>query len=450
MNVREAIQSGPMNRFQIGVVIICLLTCIIDGFEVLAMGYVAPALAKAWSLNHVQVGYVLSAGIFGMAMGATFLSPLADKLGRRRHVLVCLMLIVIGMAASAVASNLTWLLIARSFAGLFLGAIIASLNVTVAEYCSDRKRATVMGIYGIGFPLGAAIGGFMSIYLIGSFGWRGPLWFGACLTFVMFLGALVLLPESINFLVEKRPVGALKTYNKIGAKLGLPPANDLPPQTHYEVQATVSQSVFQGIMLKRTLLLWFGHALLLYSFYFANMWTPKLLADATGIPMLGVRVGALVAAGGVFGALIFSVLSLRMHPRVATCFIMCCGLLVFVLFGSLFRSGIPAFVVAVLVGMCANGGVAAFYAISPPIYPTAVRGAAVGWMMGFGRATSFITPIVTGYILSVGVTPQAMYMGFGVVMAVGGLCILSLHNSYKGIHALDAMQQEAKCAAARS
>lgn len=449
MNVREAIQKQPMSGFQIGVVIVCLLTCVIDGFEILVMGFVAPALAKAWTLSQVQVGYTLSAGIFGMAVGATFLSPLADKIGRRKHVLVCLILIVVGMMASAASPNLTFLLIARAFAGIFLGAIMSTLNVTVAEYSSDRRRGTAMGVYGIGLPLGAAVGGFMSIWLIGAFGWRGPLWFGAAMTFVMFLGALAMLPESVNFLVEKRPANALETYNRIGAKLGLAPASELPPQTHYEVKATVGQSIFKGIMLQRTILLWLGYAFLVSAFYFANTWTPKLLSDATGIPMLGLRVGALISVGGVIGAIGFALLSVRMHPRLATSLVLWCGLIIFILFANTFRSGSAAFVVAVLVGMFVNGGMAAFFAISPPIYPTAIRGAAVGWTLAFGRAAAFVTPIITGYILASGVAPQTVYMGFGVVIALSGCVIFLLHRSYKGAHALDAMQQESRAAAAK-
>jgi benzoate transport len=418
----------------------------IDGFEILVMGFVVPALGKAWHLSPVQVGYVLSAGIFGMAVGATFLSPLADKFGRRKHVLLCMFLIVVGMAASAAAPNLTWLLIARAFAGAFIGAIIASLNVTVAEFSSDRRRGTAMGVYGMGFPIGSSLGGFVSILLIGAYGWRAPLWFSAGVTFILFFVALVMLPESINFLVEKRPANALKTYNKIGARLGITPASELPPQTHYEVKATVGQSMFQGVMLKRTLLLWFGYAFLCASFYFANTWTPKLLSDATGIPMLGLRVGTIISVGGIVGAIGFALLSLRIHPRAAAVSLLWCGMIAFLLFANFFRAGSAAFVMAFFVGMCANGGIVAFFAISPPIYPTAVRSSGVGWMMACGRFASFLAPIVTGYILAAGVTPKATYQGYGLVIALAGVCIFLLHRSYKGVHAFDAMQQESKAA----
>src|SRR5208337_1235373 len=126
----------------------------IDGYEVLVMAFVAPHLARAWGIGPVGVGYLLSAGIFGMALGATFISPLADKIGRRRHIILCLALIAIGMALSAFATSVPMLIAFRAFAGLFIGAVISSLNIMVAEYSSDQRRGTVMGVYGIGLPMG--------------------------------------------------------------------------------------------------------------------------------------------------------------------------------------------------------------------------------------------------------------------------------------------------------
>ncbi len=117
----------------------------------------------------------------------------------------------------------------------------------------------VAAAFGIGFPGGAALGGFISTYLIQVWDWRAPFWFGFTLTVLLLLGSLVWLPESIHYLVEKRPPGALEAYNKIGAKLGYPPEPQLPParvgSTHGSV---VMAAIFKGVMAKRTAFLWAG------------------------------------------------------------------------------------------------------------------------------------------------------------------------------------------------
>jgi MFS family permease len=108
-----------MRRLQIQTILICIVLCIIDGYEVLVMALVAPTLAKVWSLGAVEVGYLLSAGIFGMAVGAIVISPLADVIGRRRHIIICMSLTVIGMALSAAAENVPQLLAFRGIAAFY-------------------------------------------------------------------------------------------------------------------------------------------------------------------------------------------------------------------------------------------------------------------------------------------------------------------------------------------
>ena len=432
MDVRQAIHTQPMQRLQIVTVAIAIVITMIDGYEILVMAFVAPALSREWGIGPVQVGYLLSAGIFGMAAGATFLSPLADRFGRRRYILASLLLIVVGMLLSATAQNVPQLIAYRAVAGLFLGGIVSSINILVAEYSSDRRRGTVMGIYGIGFTAGAAVGGAITPLLIGLGGWRLPFVFGATLTLLMFLISLVKLPESIEYLVEKRPTGALEQYNRIGAKLGHAPAEELPAPRSAAATRTARQSIFSGIMLRRTVLLWIGYGCLMAAFYFSNTWTPKLISDATGDPTIGVTAGVLVTAGGVVGALLFAALSLVLRPRLSLVILMFGGAAAFLLYANNFHIAGLALSLALVVGLFANGGVAGFYAISPPIYPAAVRGTAVGLMIGFGRTVAIVAPIFTGYLLELGWTPADAYIVFAGALVVAGIATLLLDLTYRG------------------
>ena len=432
MDIRQAIHTQPMRPFQICIVGICVLLAMIDGYEVVAMPFAMPHLAKAWALTPVEVGYLLSAGIFGMALGAAVISPLADRIGRRRHILVCLEMITLGMALSAVAQNVTQLIIVRAFAGLFIGAVISSLNIMVSEYSSDRRRGTAMGLYGVGLPLGSALAGLAIVQLVAAYGWRAPFAFGAALTAAMLITVLVGLPESIEYLVEKRPAGALETYNRIGRRLGFAPAGELPaPQSHARDRMPWKR-IFRGLTGARTACLWIGYAGLIAAFYFANTWTAKLIADASGAPNIGIRAGTLIQVGGVAGALLFAALSLRLRPRLVTMLILAAGGGVFALYATQISNVGIALPLAMLVGVCANGGVAALYAISPPIYATIVRGAGVGFMIGFGRGVAILAPIATGYMLASGWTPAALYQLFGGVLLVSSAAVILLDYSYRG------------------
>ena len=156
-----------------------------------------------------------------------------------------------------------------------------------------------------------------------------------------------------------------------------------------------------------------------------------MLADASGDPALGVRTGVLIMVGGVLGALLFAGLSLKIRPRLVTVLILVGGAMAFALYAAQFQNVTVALVLAVFVGVFANGGIAAFYAISPFVYPTAARGTGVGLMIGFGRAVAILAPIFTGYMLKGGWTPQIAYQFFSAVLVAAAIATLLLDRSYR-------------------
>ncbi|MCL4671132.1 MFS transporter [Burkholderia pseudomallei] len=430
MDIREAIRTQPMRAPQLLIVAICIVLTMIDGYEIIVMPFVVLHLAKTWALSPVQVGYLLSASVLGMALGAIFISPLADKIGRRAQILLCLGFITAGMLLSASSNTLVELIAYRTFAGLFIGGVIASINVLVSEYTSDRRRGFVMGLYGIGFPLGSALAGTAIAPLLAAYGWRGPFAFGSVLTLAMMVAVFFALPESVEYLVDKRSKRALDQYNKIAGRLGYPCSNALPPRATQAVQHVALKSIFGGGMLTRTTFLWIGYAGLAAAFYFANTWTAKMVADASGNAALGVRAGMLVMLGGVLGALAFAALSLKFRPMLVTAAILFGGALTFVFYASQVQHVTTALSLAVLVGLFANGGIAAFYAISPTVYPAIARGTGVGLMIGFGRSIAVVAPIWTGYMLASGWTPPVVYQFFGAVLGVAALAIVLLDRTY--------------------
>ncbi|MGW0043379.1 MFS transporter [Rhodococcus sp. NPDC003348] len=432
MDIREAIRTQPMRPFQIRTIVICFLLCMVDGFEILIMAFVAPHLSKDWGLDSVQVGYLLSAGLIGMAVGAFALSPLGDRLGRRTMTIACLGLVTLGMGLSAVASGPEQLIAFRAFAGLGIGGIVAGLNILVSENSSDKRRGLALGIYGAGLPAGVALGGAISGVLITQWGWRSAFVFGTVVTAILLLVVIRSLPESTEFLIEKRPKNALEKYNAIATKLGYETSARLPEPVAAEQVRSVRGGLFTGIMGRRTAMLWLGYSCLMAAFYFANTWTPKLLTDVTGDAGTGTVAGVLINIGGVIGALVFAALTMVVRPRIVNTMLMFGGAVVFAAYATGFEIVALGMALCVLVGMAANGGVAGYYAISPSVYPAAVRGTGVGLMIGVGRLVSIVAPILTGYLLRGGWTPEKLYYLFGGVLVVAGVFMFALDRTYRG------------------
>ena len=100
-DLRAHLDQRPMTTFQWSVIAVCMALNMIDGFDVLVMAFTASAVSGHWKLSGSELGFLLSAGLFGMAAGSLLLAPMADKLGRRPLILLCLAVSGLGMLASA-------------------------------------------------------------------------------------------------------------------------------------------------------------------------------------------------------------------------------------------------------------------------------------------------------------------------------------------------------------
>ena len=84
----DLIDRHPVTRFQISILILCMLVAALDGFDTQAIGYTAPAIAHQIGLPMPQFGQVGSAGLLGAALGALSFGPLADVFGRKWFLIV--------------------------------------------------------------------------------------------------------------------------------------------------------------------------------------------------------------------------------------------------------------------------------------------------------------------------------------------------------------------------
>src|SRR6516165_4559324 len=83
VDISDLIDRSRIGTFQVGIFILCGMCLIMDGFDVQAIGFVAPALRQDWKISSEVLGWVLSAALIGVLFGSILLSMLADKVGRR-------------------------------------------------------------------------------------------------------------------------------------------------------------------------------------------------------------------------------------------------------------------------------------------------------------------------------------------------------------------------------
>ena len=202
----------PFQLFAIGV---CVCLNMLDGFDILAMSFAASGVKTDWHLTDGQLGYLLSAGLVGMGMGSLMIAPWADRLGRRPIVLLSVAIAGLGMVSSAATSGFVQLLALRVLTGIGIGGTIASVAVIVSEFAPARWRSVALAIYATGYSIGATIGGTLTALAVQRFGWRSAFAIGGLLSLLLVPIAWRRLPESLEFLLARRPPDALRRVNEL-------------------------------------------------------------------------------------------------------------------------------------------------------------------------------------------------------------------------------------------
>lgn len=425
------VRASEMTPFQITVIAICIVINFLDGFDVIAISFAAPDIAREWSLQPVALGIVFSSGLAGMVLGALILSPFADQFGRRSLILNCLVLIGVGMLTSALATNVAFLVVTRLITGLGVGGMLSSLTTMVAEYSSDKRRQLAVSLLQSGYPVGGIIAGAASAYLLGEFGWRSVFVVGGVLSLAMIPLVYWRLPESIDFLLSRRTSKTLTQINALFRRMHRPEVAELPP---VEAKASAKVSVaeiFSDQFRGRTFAIWLCFLMVMSAWYFVVNWTPQILIDAGLSRDAGISGGMLLTFGGVLGGLAIGWLSGKFRiDRIGATF-MLLSVVVMTLFGGLDVNLTLMLLVASLIGFFVAGSMISLYAAVPDLYPTQVRNTGTGWALGIGRLGAVIGPAVAGVLIGAGWERLAYYFALAVPLLVSTLALLWLGTLLK-------------------
>jgi MFS family permease len=173
-----------MSRMQIIAVGITFLLNALDGFDVLSISFASPGIAAEWGIDRAALGIVLSMELIGMALGSVFIGRFADKAGRRKIMLTCLVVMAAGMFMVTTVTGLVELSIWRVMTGLGIGGMLATINATAAEFSNTKRRHLSVSLMAIGYPLGVVFGGTIAAQLLKTQDWRSVFDLGATMTAV--------------------------------------------------------------------------------------------------------------------------------------------------------------------------------------------------------------------------------------------------------------------------
>ena len=378
------------------VVALCFAAAIPEGYDLQAIGVAAPRLIPALRLARDQTGWVFSASLFGLIVGAIIGGWLADRVGRKPVLVGSVAAFGLFSLATVLASDFPSLFLWRLTTGLGLGGAMPNLIAMAREISSPRRRALTSSVMFAAMPVGGA--GAALYARFGAHGWGD----------IFVLGGVV--PLLLAALIAWR----------------LPETRRPEPETgapHFDRDTLAA--LFAGGRAPATLALWTAFILTNIVVYLLLNWLPAL-AVAKGLgaaSSLFTSVG--FNFGGIAGALVLALAVDRMGPRwpMAAGY----GALVAVMLALSLAHGF-----ALIVALSAAGGFLVLgvqyilYGMTPIYYAAQTRGATAGAAVGVGRVGSILGPLVGGGLLSAGASANGVALAMAPVALGAGAMVLLL------------------------
>ncbi len=432
IEVGQLIDGRAVSALQIRVIVLCSLLVLLDGYDIQTMALAVPSLAAQWSAASSNFSFALASALFGIALGAAFLAPLGDRWGRSAVMISSLVLVGGSSICTGMATSITRLVVWRFMTGLGLGAGISNAAVLTSEYVPAHRRASLVTLMHCNVALGAFIAGFVAPPIIGAFGWRGIFYAGGFLPLGLCLVMSLTMPESVRFLVARRPEDP--RIHRILARL----APHIEARSLYAADrgSALKQSVLElltPLFRHRTLLLWCIFALNTFVLYLLISWLPTLLR-ASGWPTAQSLQGAvMIQAGGIAGGLLLSMYIDRGKTVIAMLSAYGAAAVALGLFTVLPSTGGSWWLLLLVIGGGSSGTQFALIALAAAFYPPVIRATGVGWGVSVGRVGGILAPLIGGWIVK---QQFATFQILGMLIlpvALCGACLFLLPRALKSI-----------------
>ncbi|WP_254296392.1 MFS transporter [Sphingomonas tagetis] len=362
---------------------LCFALAVIEGFDLQSAGVAAPLMGPAFGLTPPQMGWVFSAAIIGLTLGAVTGGRLSDQFGRKPLLIGSLLLFGTFSLLTAASVDVPMLVAMRFLTGLGLGGAFPILIAIVADASPpSRLSASVATVYA-GMPTGGAAAAALSWSGLHA-GWATVFIVGGIVPLLMLVPALMWRPDH-----QPRPARRSGT--------------------------SLSRALFANGRVTRTLLLWAGSFSALIVLYLLLNWLPSLLVERGIGRQQAMAIQIIFNLCGAATAYLCGVALDRVDPRRVA---LLAGAATIVALGMLAVA--PPFGLYAAAAI-AGGGVMAIqsivYATAPVCYPPDIRGLGVGAVVSVGRMGSILGPLLAAGLVAIGVS-GAMVLGALVPIAI--------------------------------
>lgn len=386
------------------VVAACCAVLLVEGFDLAMFGSIVPSLREyePWGVDASMIGYMGSAAVFGMLIGALSAAVLVDRIGRRPVVIAAVVLFSASMGLSALAPDPAVFLGLRLLIGIGAGAVMPTVAATLIEFApaGRRSRNTALGFVGVG--IGGMISAALAVWLVPAYGFRALCLVGALPLIVTVPLLLRWFPESPSVLDSRgRTDEASTTRRRYG--LAAPER-----RLDSDVARARLSVVFGDGRARSTVLFWMATFCCLLVTFGVSTWLPELMRSG-GYGLTGALWFLVALKGGsVVGVLIAADLADKFGQKPVVAVTSFCSALALV--ALTFSPPVAlAYVLVAVVGLGTTGLQVLINAFVGTYYPAHVRGTGLGLNLSIGRIGGILGPVYLGWLVALGIGFDAKF-----------------------------------------
>ncbi len=428
IDIASFINDRKLGPFNFKLIALSWLITVFDGFDMMLISFTAPWMRDELNLTTHMLGNVFSSGLLGMMAGGFAFAYIGDRIGRRQTIIWAAFAFGILTAATAFAQTYEQLLFLRFLDGFAIGGMLPLAWALNIEYVPNKYRSTVVTVIMMGYSLGAALAGPVTVWLAPDYGWEGVFVFGGICTIICAFALLLGLPESVRFLASKgkKPALIAATLNK------LDPTLNATAQDQYilsdEKKDTTNFNVgklFQSDLKWLTPLLWLGYIASTLAVYFKANWGPIVYEDLNFSRETAAYVSSVSGlAGAGLGLLLMRFTDGKGPMAVAVYPLIAFPLLAIV--GLVPLSDTMFLILSVASTSFIGGAHFGILSIAGVFYPSSIRANGAGWATSVAKIGGIAGPIVGAVVLASGLPIIRTFAILAICPAVLALCAIGI------------------------
>lgn len=376
-----------------------------DGFDLLILGFMLPAISADLALSPTQAGSLVTWTLIGAVAGGIVFGSLSDKYGRVRVLTWTIVLFAVFTGLCAFAQGYWDLLIYRTIAGIGLGGEFGIGMALAAEAWPAKHRAKAASYVALGWQVGVLVAALLTPLLLPIIGWKGMFLVGIIPAFVAwYLRAKLHEPEVFVAKVQQAPSEKINSF-----KLLVKDWKTTKVSLGVVVLTSVQNFGYYGIMI----------------------WLPNFLAKQLGFSLTKSSLWtAVTVCGMMLGIWVFGRLADRIGRKPSFILFQLGAVASILVYSQLTDPTLMLFAGAFL-GMFVNGMMGGYGALMAEAYPTQARATAQNVLFNLGRAVGGFGPVVIGAIVSAYSFPVAI-AALAAIYVLDVLATLCLVPELKG------------------